>query len=302
MRSSSLSRLLFMALLSLASLLLGCEPEPTASTFSDQVNDAGSVSADVISTLDGAQSGGAPYTGAWAMATDWSVCVTIGSRIETRSRKLLLVTMTRKGNRLIEERKVCQLKLTPIFGLKTEVPDVVLQSMPLLDVESRLLGEGSDEVAYSGGIEAQVIGVKMVNPVYDAMPSKDQPSDPRLTDPEGDGHPGASFVVGGGCYLYVAQREVSRLAGRLVSQDRFEGTGVHATEQVVFGASKAVCGQTYKTFSNTPHHHFVLQRVNTAAWDDDKDGDVTCAELVAHQADLITWAKPDDTRCPKVEP
>ena len=165
-----------------------------------------------------------------------------------------------------------------------------------------MLGEGSDEVAYAGGIEAQLMGLSMSNPVYDEMPTKDQPSDPRLTDPEADGHPGATFVVGAGCELYVAQREVSTLAGRLVSVDRFEGTGVHATEQVVFGSSKAVCGQTFKTFSNTPHHRFVLQRMNVAAWDDDKSGAVDCTELIAHQTELVTWATPDDSRCPKVAP
>ncbi len=287
--------------LMLAMLGAGCEPDPSASAFGDQITDAGSGGGDGAVALDGAASGTTPYTGAWALATDWSVCVTIGDqRIETRSRKLLLVTMTRKGNRILERRQVCQLQLTPIFSLKTVVPDVVLQAVPVLEVESRVLGEGSEEVAYAGGIEAQLMGLSMGNPVYDEMPTKDQPSDPRLTDPEADGHPGATFVVGAGCELYVAQREVSSLAGRLVSVDRFEGTGVHATEQVVFGSSKPFCGQTFKTFSNTPHHRFVLQRMNVAAWDDDKSGAVDCTELMAHQTELVTWATPDDSRCPKV--
>jgi len=301
MRARLTPRICFLTVLAIACALAssGCEPAPTDSPFPAQIRDGGAISGDAATTDGTAITGADPYSGAWALATDWSVCVTIGDRIETRSRKLLLVNLVRKGNRLLETRTLCQLQLTPIFSLKTVVPEPVLQAVGELAVESRLLGEGSDELAYAGGIEAQLMGVKMINPIYDKMPAKNEPSDPRLTDPESDGKPGATFVVGSGCKLYVAQREVSTLAGRLVSPGRFEGTGVHATEQVIFGSSTAVCGQTFKTLSNTAHHRFVLQRMKVTAWDDDKNGEVDCKELIAHQTDLLTWATPDDTRCPK---
>ncbi|MCO4762222.1 MAG: hypothetical protein KC502_12000 [Myxococcales bacterium] len=282
-------------------LFSACEPAPTDGVFPDRQTDAAG-SGDALAAADGVTPTDDPFVGTWAMATDWSVCVTVGSRIETRSRKLLVVNMTRKGHRLFEERTVCQLGLTPIFGLKTVVPKAVLDSVGPLQVESRVVGEGSVEVAYSSAPEAQLMGVKMVNPVYDPMPAKGDAADPRLTDPENDGKPGATFEVGGGCKLYVAQREVSSLMGRVVSPGRIEGGGVHATEQVVFGSSTAICGQPFATFSNTPHHRFVLQRLAKGQWDDNNNGQLDCAELVAHQGEFVTWRDPDNSRCPVEKP
>ena len=45
-----------------------------------------------------------PFEGTCALATDWSTCDG-GCRIETRSRKIQRVVMTRKGNRLMETRR-----------------------------------------------------------------------------------------------------------------------------------------------------------------------------------------------------
>lgn len=279
--------------------LPGCEPAPTDSTFPDQVFDAGATADGGGESSDGATTGGDPFVGTWGLATDWSTCVTVGSRIETRSRKILRVEVTRKGNRLLEQRQLCQIQLTPIFGLKTVVPQVVVDAMGTWQVESRLLGEGGEEIAYAGGLEGQLMGLQMANPIYDVMPLKTEPSDPRLIDPENDGNPGATFNVGPSCKLYVAQRETSNLTGRVVGPGRIEGGGAHATEQVVFGSSAAICGQTFATFSNTPHHKFLMLKAAGKGWDDDKDGTVSCAEIVKHHTEWMTWAEPDDKRCPE---
>ena len=77
------------------------------------------------------------------------------------------------------------------------VPQVVVDSMGAGIVESRLLGEGSDQVAYAG-LEAQLMpGIEMTNSIYDAMPDKGDASDPRLKDAN-DGQPGAHFEAGSG--------------------------------------------------------------------------------------------------------
>ena len=285
--------------LALAALTLGCEPEPTDGVFDAQEFSTDAGGADVTST--DVTISDDPFEGTWALATDWSTCVTVGSRIETRSRKIQRVVMTRKGNRLLETRQLCQIQLTPIFGLKTVVPQVVVDSMGTWNVESRLLGEGSDQVAYAGGLEAQLMGIEMTNPIYDAMPDKGDASDPRLKDAENDGQPGATFEVGPACKLYVAQREVSNLTGLVVEKGRVEGGGAHATEQVVFGSSAAACGQSFATFSNTPHHKFVMISAAGRGWDDDKDGDISCAEIIAHHTEWMQWAEPDDKRCPPSE-
>ncbi|HAN31361.1 MAG TPA: hypothetical protein DCQ06_07170, partial [Myxococcales bacterium] len=120
----------------LITLLIACEPEPTEGLFEPQsfetdVVGADGVAADVAVADD-------PFNGTWALATDWSTCVTVGSRIETRSRKIQRIVMVRKGNRLLETRQLCQIQLTPIFGLKTVVPQVVVDSMGTWKVESRL--------------------------------------------------------------------------------------------------------------------------------------------------------------------
>ena len=270
----------------------GCSPAATDGVFPDQdvalaaTNDGG--------TADGAAAASG-LTGQWAMVAEWSTCVTVIDEIETRAWRLLKVDTVHAANGLHEIRTLCELRLTPILGLATIVPQPLIDAHPQMKVESFVLGGDEVGAVYQGGPEVQRFGINLTSPLTEAMPTKEQTDDPRLEDSENDGKPGATFTVGPSCAIHIAQREVSGLQGTIVAKGRIEGGGIHQTEQVVFGSTKAICGQSFSTRANDGHNRFVMIRAE--GFDDDGDGNVTCAELRAHGDEIAPQSKANDASC-----
>jgi hypothetical protein len=273
----------------------GCEPAATDGVFADR--DAAGAQSDVAGgdsiTADGVAAGG--LTGQWMQIVEWSTCVKVGSELETRAWRLLKVDAVHSNNRLSETRRLCQLRLSPILGLATVVPQPVIDAHPIMQVESIVIGGEAEGAVYQSGPEVQRFGIEFLDALAEPMPTKDTPDDPRLVDVDNDGKPGATFHVGPSCSIHIAQREVSALRGALVAGGGIEGSGVHTTEQVVFSSTKAICGQAFSTRPNDAHNRFVMVRAEP--FDDDGDGVVSCAELGAHAESVLAMTKADDARC-----
>ena len=282
------------ALLGGALLLGGCTPDASGGLFIDR-DVAGAAHVDVAGgqPLDANGSGG--LSGQWAMVAEWSTCVTVGSEFETRAWRLLKVKAEHTQNRFRETRTLCQLRLSPILGLATVVPQPLIDGHPVMVVDSLMLGGEAAGAVYLGGFEVQRFGIELVDLLGETMPAKSATDDPRIIDAENDGKPGATFHVGSSCDVHVAQREVSALSGVLGADGRIEGGGVHTIEQVVFSSSKAICGQPFSTRPNDAHNRLVM--VRSEAFDDDGDGDVSCAGLGAHGDAIWKMSEADDTRC-----
>ncbi len=283
--------------LAAATLVAACEPEPTGGVFPD----LDSSSVDVSGVLpdakgDGGDSGAGAgqMSGTWAQITEWSTCVKVADEIETRAWRLLRVQMTLQGGKLLEKRTLCELRLTPIFGLVTVVPQPLVDAHPLMSVESVLVGQGVG-ARYLGGPEIQQFGIAF-NDIYgDAMPAKADVDDPRLVDAENDGKPGATFHVGPSCSIHIAQRESATLHGALETDGSIRGSGVHLTEQTVFSSTKAICGSQFSTRANDAANSFVMVRAE--GFDADQDGEVSCAELRAVGESIAKPMAADDKRC-----
>lgn len=280
-------------LLTLLALALACQPVAEPSSWPDQ-------------TVDGHKGDGgarpvalaAELTGTWALATDWSTCVTIGKPFENRTRKLLRVQMSQEGHRVHEVRRVCSIQTTPLLGMVTVIPDPVIAAIGALQVESLLFWNGPGQ-SYLGGVDAQLFGVKLDDPIADALPGKSDPDDPRIVDNDGDGEPGATLLVGAACKIHVVQRAISALDGVVQADGRIRGTGMHATQQVVLSATSPICATPFTTVPNDSGNQFTLVRVDAGGLklDSDGDGDVSCAEIIAAQHQLIEWREPDNSLC-----
>lgn len=282
------------ALGALLALLAACQPVPEASEYREQVRpDAVSALADI-----GAVALPGVLTGTWAMATDWSTCVTVGKVFETRTRKLLRVEMSRQGHRVLEKREVCATWITPVLGLGTTLGPGVIGGIGALDVQSLMLAEGVGQ-SYVGGPEVQLYGLKMADPLLEPMPGKGDVDDPRIWDSDGDGHIGATLKVGPSCEVRVVQRAISSVSGTIDASGRITGQGVHFSEQVVLEATSALCAQAYQTAPNDAHNRFVMLRVDKGGvgLDASGDGEVSCAEIVAGMGGYVSWLDVDDTRC-----
>lgn len=272
-----------------ALLLLACQPTPTPGLFP-------ALSADAHGDVAQGDYSGGPasnsMTGTWAIAADWSNCVDLGYKIESRSYTLTRVDIQQSGYRLLEKREVCSVVTTPLLGLGTVVPPAAVASGNPIFVQSTILGGG-----YSGGVEAQVWGVKMQDPLADPMPT--QKSDVRLFDADDDGQPGVTLHVGSACDLYVAQRALSSFSGERQPDGAFSGSALRLTEQFVLGATKGFCETPYAISTNNAMNKVRLVRVDKQGLDLDAndDGVVDCDEIGMAQPRIVTWTTPDDVRC-----
>jgi hypothetical protein len=271
-----------------------CEPVVSPSTFPAQIQDV--VSSDVAAGEVAASPGGV-MTGVWALATDWSSCAELGDRAEVRARSLTRVAMTQKSNRLIEQREICRIESTPALGMTTVVPPAALAAVNPLLVESLALDDGAGGQAYASGVEVQLWGLQLQDPLGDAMPVSAQ--DPRIVDADLDGHPGVTYELGGICSMYISQRSLAVVTAVRGKDGAFTGGAVRTNEQLIVGATQGICQAPHVVHSNDKHNHVRLVRVDAQglALDDDGNGTVTCAEIIANQAKIITWVEADDTRC-----
>ncbi len=277
---------------SLLAACVACQPVAGPPTWSAQQVDA-KVSGDTIPVALSTE-----LTGTWALATDWATCVKIGKEWDNRTRKLLRVVLSQQGHRVVEKRQVCSIMTTPLLGLTTTFPPGVIKGIGPLHVESLLFWNGVGQ-SYLGGVDAQLFGVQLDDPIADALPGKSDLDDPRIIDSDGDGKPGATLKVGGACEVQVVQRALSALDGVVEAPGRIVGQGMHATQQVVLSASMPICGTAYTTRPNDAENHFVLVRVDAGGLnlDANKDGHVSCPEIVAAQEQFITWNEPNNTVC-----
>ncbi|HEX8361787.1 MAG TPA: hypothetical protein VF613_16840 [Longimicrobium sp.] len=181
------------------------------------------------------------------------------------TRSLLLVEMERRGGRLVQRQRVCDVAITS---------PRVRMTVPAAFVHALHPREYTAEV--SGGYTADP-GVDYVG--YDprvtggALPSDAR--SPGVVDSDGDGEPGATvvghFPLVGRVRLFVAQRAHVLLRGRQVSEGRVEGgVEVLLLEQRTLGASNRFFERTLPVRPDPGAGGFTLVRTQVAG----------CAELV----------------------
>ncbi|NCY16112.1 MAG: hypothetical protein EBX39_04945 [Actinobacteria bacterium] len=126
------------------------------------------------------------------------------------------------------------------------------------------------------------IGITLADPAHDRLPT--DPNDPRITDADGDGHPGVTSKVRISDALqgevYIARREIFAYTLTQQTDDRLTGYVTDDSEQLVVGASDPIfmaSGQ-WKQIDDTSRNPVIWQRVG-ADWD--------CDRLAAERASLF---------------
>jgi hypothetical protein len=255
-------------------------------------------------TSGGGTSGGdeppTDLSGVWVRATDWSTCVRVIGRFdESRIYTLTRVEVTQRGYRVSERHEICQVRSTPVAGLETLIPKAAVDAGNPILVESALFGQGVG-ATYAGGLQVQLWGMRMNDPLTDALPTREGLPDPRIYDADGDGFPGVTFTVGGDfCFMRAVQRTLSSIYGTLQPDGRILGQSAVVSEQVVLEATSSFCDTSWEVRANDTFNNIVMVRADDPALglDADGDGTVTCEEIIAGQDRVIVWSEVSRDRC-----
>lgn len=186
------------------------------------------------------------------------------------TRSLLLVEVERRGGRLVQRQRVCDVAIrTP--KVRMTVPDAFIHALAPREYTAEVRGDAS-QLRYSADPGIEYVG-------YDprltggALP-RDRRS-PGVVDSDRDGEPGATvvghFPVFGRVSFFVAQRSHLVLRGRQISADRLEGAvDVLLLEQRTLGSSNRFFGQTLAVRPDPAASGFTMLRTSIRG----------CAELV----------------------
>lgn len=276
-------------------LQVACVPAQSTGDFPPQTRDATATSDVALADISGGNAEN--LTGTWAMATDWSTCVPIGDGTELRTFKLLQVKLVQQGARLKETRTVCSVTNTPLLGMVTVFPPALIASFVPQQIDSTLLGTGKD-ARYFSGIDIQNIGVKLTDPLAETLPDGSDMKDARIFDSDKDGNRGATLEIGT-CKAYVVQRAVAVMVSQVTNGSRIDVTSAQTNVQHILDSSGPLCGISPETTPRNGGNAVAFVRVDAAGLnlDTDKDGEVSCAEIIKAQAQFAQPLAADDAHC-----
>lgn len=200
-------------------------------------------------------------------------------RVQTTS--YLLHRVTEEEGRLLVESTYCHVEQEPLGRVRTELGPEFVGAMPSWVAPLEPDPEGDSPGAVRVPDHTIVLGADLEDPERDPLPDDDE--DPRVTDPDGDGHPGISVQVDGlvSGQVYLVQRLVRGLRGVAEANGRMAGNVTGTGDQAVIGASNGIL----RTFTPTFEHNPDPKR-NTFVWVP-VPAEATCGSVVAARDDLF---------------
>ncbi len=256
--------------------------------------DAGGFASD--SGLGGGPGAGT-LAGTWLAVHEASSCVLIEEQVTWAS---YIVEIEEDARVLTERRTQCEIALSPVLGLQVTIPDAVIESIEMIEVDKGFVSSFGTGGAYSSATELSLWGLDLDEPLAGEVP--DDPADRAVVDSDGDGNPGVTFAAGRTCERWVAQRTIVRYEGTLTAPNQIDGSSVTVTDSNVIGSSQPLCGVAPRIRPNDAFSRFRMVRVDGAGGapdlDTDGDGRVTCAETSSAVALVLERREPDRANCP----
>lgn len=194
--------------------------------------------------------------------------------LRVRTTSFLLHRVERSEAGLTVESRYCLVEQEPLGRVRTSLGPEFVAAMPAWESPLSIDSSGDGE-SVRVAEHVMVLGARLDDPAGDPLPT--DPDDPRVTDPDGDGHPGVTVEVDGfvSGQVYLVQRLVRGFLGAPRSDGSIAGTVVGAGDQIVIGASNAIL----KTFTPKFEHNPDPKR-NTFVWVP-VPGETSCESVVA---------------------
>jgi hypothetical protein len=240
--------------------------------------------------------GAGTMSGTWLLYHERSTCVT---RQEQLTHATYLVELEQHGATVSESRRLCDTQLSPVFGMRVRIPEVVLESIAFIDVDDGVVSTLRAGGSYVSSTEVALWGVDLDQPAVDPVPT--EADDPRVLDSDGDGQPGVTLEVGSGCMRYQGQRQVIKYRGSFTSPNQIDGESTGVTDIAVYGGSDDLCTVAPPVTSNDAHSRFRMVRVDGRGGsfdaDSDGDGEVSCEEAMPVTPLVLDEREPDHANC-----
>jgi hypothetical protein len=149
---------------------------------------------------------------------------------------LFLLELDQRGEQLRGTATVCDLAVASEGGMRTIIPDRFVAALEPAEVQGRV-EEFAGGYRFVQAPYTQVLGARLDEPDREPLPR--DPSDPRVTDQDGDGRPGMTIRVEGlvGGDIYTVQRTTRALEGVVRDLERIDGHIDWTMEQVTLDAS-----------------------------------------------------------------
>lgn len=182
---------------------------------------------------------------------------------------------------LMASTRFCSVEPIPFGGVKSTMPEEFIAAMASPRVAVQVEGPEGGPWTVDFDQWTIVIGAELDDPASDPLP--EDKKDPRVTDPDDDGKPGATVHLSGMIKgrTYVVQRLTRGMHGSLTADGRMKGTLSGRAEQTTLGASNPLLGKFKAVFlDETVAAHNVFE------WLPVTEG-TTCAELVDGAATLF---------------
>ncbi len=170
--------------------------------------------------------------------------------IPVRTIAIALHDVTRDGDEIVVATRFCAVRQDPIGRVRTVLDSAFVDALPTWRSLTVIDGTGPWRVRVEE--YAAVVGAELADPALDPLPH--DPDDPRVTDPDADGHPGITIRVEGlvSGEVYIAQRMIRGLEGELTADGRMVGTVTGTNEQQTLGASNFMLRAFTPTFVPDP--------------------------------------------------
>lgn len=220
-------------------------------------------------------------SGVWAQKVVTSAVskVSIIGEVISQSVAIKRVEIQQDGRELAVTSAPCHLELlTDQSMVKTQIPASYIAAMKHDTRTATLQGDaGQYTVDFPG--KTTVLGARLEDP-GDALPTK--PSDPRVVDPDNDGHPGVTMRLSGfiNSDLYLAQKNWDKMTGQLLPGDRIAGEVTWTADQVILDATSRMVGDSPDSSQHPDEKQSYFRMIRVAP-------DAQCADILEKQNELF---------------
>lgn len=207
--------------------------------------------------------------------------VPVVGKVTTDSIGYLLLNIDQEADELSITSEVCDVRIdSSVKKVRTVVPETFVEAIEKETRRARI-DRDNGEISFYAPKKYSTVGVRLRNTQYETLPEK--PKDPRVLDPDSDGHPGVTLRIEGliNGELYVIQRAWDVMRGTLRKSKYIDGLVEWGNEQVLLDSSSVFLGDQppTKPHPNQRRSYFRTTRVSSQT---------TCGDIMRSRSKLFS--------------